>query len=499
MAVAEVVRLRRETSIENFDPGSEDRPRNVRAERSVIGTLLCRNMVLDRVIDLLHPEHFSDRLLGNIYGEIRQRLINGIPVEVTTICDWVSMDHSLAGDQRAATRYLSEILNCAASVDIRGYGETIANCAVRRAVIEASEKAIAAARNPRVDMQQEVTKLTAGIDTAAQRGDRFRTSSFDEALDAAIKHAHDAHERGNAGGLPIPGFPRVSKAFTLLPQELSIIAGVTGAGKSGVAWQMVINIARWIRDEKIPLREIGSILGFSLEMRRESLGIRALSTVSGIPANDILHGNISKGQLDRLEGAKEELKNLPLSIVDINGLTKQDIKLKMYREQLRFGKIALVVVDHLNLVSHGQYGERHGKASGTADVADATLELAKQFNCHVLGLCQLNQKDMAARNDHRPTVADIRYSGNFAANADNIGLLHRQIMWEPTAPPAMEPGEYHDDYRRRKSDWENRQSDLSTEAEMLIGKSRMSAAGYSIPLIFDAPTTSFSERPGSSI
>src|SRR6202035_2697094 len=148
----------------------------------------------------------------------------------------------------------------------------------------------------------------------------------------------------------------------------------------------------------------------------------------------------------------------------------EQIKAHMYRIQMKYRKIGLCIIDHLNLVDTGSYGERHGMAAGTSSVADATQRLAKTFECHVLGLVQFNLKAMSERRDHRPTMADFRLSGNFAQNTDNAVLLHREIQWVSDKPPEMERNEFPNDYVQRKSKWEFDREDLKIRAEAIIGK-----------------------------
>lgn len=495
MAGAEVVRLQRGAAIDVFDPGSDRRPKNVRAEKAVIGTILNRNLTLDRVIDLLQPEAFSDRLLGNIYGEIRQRLVNGIPVAADTIVDWVSMDGTFNGDERRGTQYLSELLNCAVSIDIRGFAETISNCSVRRQVIEASEKAIAAAMNPRLDISAEVTKLTAGIDGAAQGASRYRTSTFDEALDAAINEAAESQARGDAGGLPLRGWPRLARSLVMKPKELTCLAAIPGGGKSGLGWQLAIGMAREFRDSGKPVRETGGVLGFSLEMSASALATRALATVSGVSAWKIHRGEINEAEMNHVKAAREELRGLPLELLDINGLGKEAVKSLMYRQKLRWGHIALTIVDHCNLLTHGDYGAKHGTAAGTSDVADSMLHLAKTFDTHMLALVQLNLKDLKARKDHRPGLGDMRYSSNFEQNANNVLFIHRESQWLSDQPPDIEPGEDRYAYEERKRKWEDRRDSLQGVADLIVEKVRMGPANHNIKLLFDPVKTSFCEDP----
>ena len=500
MAEAEVVRLFQEpATIDVFDPGTERSPKNAQAEKTVIGTLLARNKALDSVVDFLVPGHFSDLRLGSIYDETRRRLVAGQSVDVMTLAEWVSADPSFGGDQRKSTQYLSTLLKDAVSIDIRGYGKSIESCAVRRDLVAAAHKILTVARNPRANVTAEIAKLTAELDGASLGADKQRISTFDDALDSAVQEAAEAHARGSPGGLPLTGWPRLDRSLVMKPKEITVLGGRPGSGKSGLGWQIALGMAREFRDSGRPIKETGGILGFSLEMSKEALATRAISAASGVDAWSILRGETTASQMERVNAAREELRGLPLELLDINGLTKEQIRTLMFRQKLHWGKIALTIIDHCHLVDLGDYGEHHGQASGMTTVANAVLDWAKSFDTHVLALVQLRIKSMIDRKDHRPALGDIHSTSSFDNNAQNIVFLHREIQWMPAVPPAMEPAEDGYAYQQRRQTWMDKREQAENEAEAIIAKVRSGPAGHVIKLFFDGKTTSFSEKPGEPI
>lgn len=474
-----------------------DLPHNDLAESTLLGTLLVFNNALDRVADTLRPEHFYYPVNGRIYTEVVRRIDSGKLADIVSLKDWFSSTLEV-GEVLDPLSYLPTLITCLMPItSIKDYAAAIIDCWKRRRLIEAADEMKETAKDRNIEVQAQVDRVGQTLD-AISIGvkDDCGLFHFDEALAGAVSHAQHAFEIKGHGGIAIPTFPRLSKSIAIMPREFSIIGGCPGAGKSAIAWQIAIDIAREMRASGKSISETGGILGISLEMSKEALAIRVLSAASGVPAEDILHGRTTAYQLEQVETAAKELRGLPITLMDSGGLTASRIRRKFTQAQRKFkGKIALCIIDHLNLVSLGD-NAKHGGAFGTGVVADELLNLGKDFNSHILGLCQLNVKDIAQRKDKRPTHADLRWSGNWSQNSDNILLLYRPIQWEPKSPPTHpEELEPVDAFNERVKRWHDRQRDLESVASLSVEKVRMGRAGFAIDLIFDGKTTSFTEDP----
>jgi replicative DNA helicase len=298
--------------------------------------------------------------------------------------------------------------------------------------------------------------------------------------------------------LHIPGFPRLSEEVPFMPGEQTILAGVSGAGKSGIGWQIAINVARDFRDSGKLRSETGGIVGYSLEMTTAQLGYRALSAASGVPAHLIFKGQMTQHQFEAVGRAKEELKGLPIEIDEGGMLTPSTMEMRLIQAQRYFGgKIALVIIDHVNLISISE-AKSNNPAFAYGQIADSIMYLAKKFNTHFLCLCQLNEKDFTrpGRQDKRPTRGDIRWSSNWVNNANNILFIHRPIMWEPKTEPVSDTiYDPPEEVEKKVKNWRTRQEEMAAIAELLVEKNRMGRAGLTMPLLFDANTTTFSQDP----
>jgi replicative DNA helicase len=297
--------------------------------------------------------------------------------------------------------------------------------------------------------------------------------------------------------------PRLSSRIAFLPGQLTILGGLPGEGKSALAWGMVISAAERMRDEidkGLPRSEVGGIVGLSFEMSTESLAARALSAQSGIPVEVIETRVMTDEQIEMLEQARAALARLPLRLIAMGGLTPTMMRMRMRQARRKLGgHIALTVIDHVQLIEPDDAHARNGGAWATGKVADAILYMSKEFKTHVLALSQLDLKDISRRQEKRPTKGDIRWSANFANNADNILFVHRPEMHLPKAPPTQEDMEPDDKYRERVEAWRDRRDQYAGKAELIGDKVRNGAANWVIPLYFDGSTTSFSEDPTQDV
>ena len=119
------------------------------------------------------------------------------------------------------------------------------------------------------------------------------------------------------------------------------------------------------------------------------------------------------------------------------------------------------------------------------------LGIAKQFACPVLLLAQLN-RGTESRDDHRPTVADLRQSGAIEQNADTIAFVYREEQYVSREPPARLPSQSAEAYANLSAQHHQRRADAAGRAELLCEKVR-DGEPQTVRLRFDGPTASFSE------
>ena len=138
---------------------------------------------------------------------------------------------------------------------------------------------------------------------------------------------------------------------------------------------------------------------------------------------------------------------------------------------------------------------KSGGAWATGKIADAILALGKEFGCHVLALSQLDLKEILKRPDKKPNKGDLRWSANWAQNADNILFIHRPILYESMMAPEPTASELPADHRQRVEAWRLKRERIANQAHLLVDKVRNGPAGYVIDLMFEGSTATFSQPP----
>lgn len=260
---------------------------------------------------------------------------------------------------------------------------------------------------------------------------------------------------------------------------LTVLAGRPGMGKSALGWQIAINVAR---------QSIG-VLAVFLEMSATELGRRALSAASGVPIVTIKRGTMTTDQASAMVRARRETHDLPLTIEDAGGPTSGMISLKAKAARRRHG-LGLIMIDHLHIVAPDAADARQGPTHAVGQISSAMKRLAKEMNCPVLLLAQLNRA-VEVRDDKRPGLGDLRQSGGIEQDADAVMFVYRSEYYMKAEPDRRE-AETPEKYNARVRDFRAALAKQAGTAELIVAKVRDGETG-TISLGFHGPTTSFNE------
>jgi replicative DNA helicase len=240
--------------------------------------------------------------------------------------------------------------------------------------------------------------------------------------------------------------------------DLIIIAARPSMGKTALA----LNIAQHVA---LKLKQTAAV--FSLEMSKESLLTRMLCAVARVDSQKVRGGYLSQEERRKLSHAVNEIAEAPLYIDDTAGLHLMDMHAKLRRLQAEKAKIGLVIVDYLQLMSgRGRYENRTQEVSA---LSRGMKLLAKELNVPMMVLSQLSRAPETRQGDHRPQLSDLRESGSIEQDADVVGFIFREEV-----------------YQRDRED-------LRGLAELIIGKQRNGPIG-TVNLVFLHAQTKFENR-----
>lgn len=397
-------------------------PHDIDLEQAILGAVLFRNSTLDRLGNL-GPDDFYEPLHQQMFAAMLEQWRTLKAVNIATLRA-LTIDRPEITEQLSTAQYLQRLLAIGDSSNIEALAELQRDVSSRRKLVQVAQNMDAAARDPGCNATETANLAVSAVDDilAAARIKRTWTTAGE-----AFRGVLDNLQRDTKADRIPTGF-RALDAVTggWKRKEFAILAGRPSMGKSTVALSALIRTAQ---------SGVGVVL-FSLEMSQEALSMRCLSDLAWsseivVPYADVMAQRLTPPQEDRLGVVTAHYERLPLIIDDQRGLTVAELAArtraygqKMERDGQRLG---LVVVDHLGLIKpSGRYSGN--KVQEVGEVSDALATLAKDQDVAVLALHQLN-RGTEGRENKRPTLSDLRNSGDLEQDADLVCFAYRQSYY----------------------------------------------------------------------
>ncbi|MDP3247910.1 MAG: replicative DNA helicase [Polaromonas sp.] len=195
---------------------------------------------------------------------------------------------------------------------------------------------------------------------------------------------------------------------------------------------LAINIA-----EHVALNEGLPVAVFSMEMGASQLAVRIVGSIGRIDQTHLRTGALTDEEWPRLTEAIEKLRNISLHIDETPGLTVSELRANARRLARQCGKLGLIVVDYLQLMSVSSSMSEENRATAVGEISRGLKMLAKELQCPVIALSQLS-RGVESRTDKRPMMSDLRESGAIEQDADIIMFIYRDEYY--TKDACKEPG-----------------------------------------------------------
>jgi len=399
-------------------------PHSIEAEQSLIGGLLLDNTAWDRVGDAVSEADFYRDDHRRIFMHIRKLVETGRPADVVTVYE--SIEKSNEVEQTGGLSYLGEMANNTPSAaNIRRYAEIVRERAVLRKLVTVGDEIAASALNPAGrDVKQLLDVAEQKVFEIAEAGSRS-TQGFQAIrpiLGQVVDRIQELYDRDNPSeitGTPT-GFTDLDRMTSgLQPGDMVVIAGRPSMGKTAFA----LNIAEYVGVEMgLP------VAIFSLEMSGPQLAMRFLSSVGRLDQTRIRTGKLNDEEWDKMTVALGKLHDAPIHIDETGAINSSDLRARARRLHRQCGKLGLIVIDYLQLMSSNREGEN--RATEISEVSRSIKSLAKELQVPILALSQLSRK-VEERNDKRPLMSDLRESGAIEQDADIIMMMYREEYYKP--------------------------------------------------------------------
>lgn len=410
----------------DFDDSPKSRlpPHSQEAEQSVLGALMLDTQSWDNVVELIAQNDFYQRDHRLIFAAIDELVQQQQAVDIVTVKEKLDSKGQLA--QVGGEEYLAELTELAPDIEnSSAYAYIVQQRAQQRRLILAGSEIVQRAFE--TDGDDSLTLISDAEKLIADISDANRSNSgpkeLKPLLQETLNHIQDLTLAGDGLTGLDTGFIDINKRTSGLQKaDLIIVAGRPSMGKTTYAMNLVENV---LANNKRPC------LVFSMEMPSESIVMRMISSAAKINQGHLRNGKLTQEDIDRLPRAFKTLKDMPLFIDDSAALTPQELRSrarKVYREQ---GDLALIMIDYLQLMQ--VKGNSEGRTQEIATISRSLKALAKEFNCPVIALSQLN-RSLEQRPNKRPVMSDLRESGAIEQDADIIQFLYRDEVYNEDSP-----------------------------------------------------------------
>jgi replicative DNA helicase len=399
-------------------------PANVEAERSILGAILLDNFAYNQAAEHLHAEDFSLDSHRRIYSRMVDLAESSRPIDMITLIEEL--------DRRKELQAIGDVAYVSGLVDgvpdrpsIEHYIKIVRDKALLRGLIHAANAAIARASD-QSDLAEDVLNDTeAAIFALSEKRIGRGFLGITEIVKESFGSVDALLQRGQRiTGLATHYNDLDEMTSGLQKSDLVIIAARPSMGKTAFAMNIAENAA--IEDGK-------TVGMFSLEMSREALLLRLLCSCARVDSHKMRTGSLWREDMDKVVHAMEQLAHAPIFIDDTPGISLSEMRAKARRLQQSQGKLDLVIVDYLQLMSGG--GKRYeNRTQEVSAISRGLKALAKELKVPVVALSQLSRAPESRGGDHRPQLADLRESGSIEQDADVVAFIFREEVYKPDEP-----------------------------------------------------------------
>jgi replicative DNA helicase len=383
-------------------------PHNSEAERSLLGSILIDNAVLDDIE--LVPDDFYDRRNVHIAHAIRDLRAKDVAIDTVTLMDQLSAN----GHDVEAT-YLSDLTRSVpTSVHADSYFEIVDRMAVVRGLVKAGTDIVSTAYANSDDPNKALDESEKILFSLTNRRREVRWSDAADLMNMTKGRVKSIVVDGVKHGVR-SGIGQID-AITggWQKSDLVILAARPSVGKTALATSMALSAA--IAGKRVAI--------FSIEMSAEQVGSRLLSSASGIPLAAIRNGGIDLVQLSELEQWADTLSKLNIYVDDAPAATPAIVRSKCRKIAAERG-VDLVIVDYLQLMSPDKGSKDANRVNEVADISRALKALARELDVPVIALSQLSRSS-EYRESGEPRLSDLRDSGAIEQDADMVLMLWRK-------------------------------------------------------------------------
>lgn len=391
-------------------------PQNVEAEQAVLGSVLLKADLFGTVLEILKPDDFYRDNHRLVYAAMLDLFERNEPQDLLTVSNALRNANKL--ERAGGAAYLATLTSIVpVTANIASYARIIREKAILRRLISVNTDIANRCYEEQNDIDLLVDQAEQAIfDIAGSKSEQKFTpiKAIVPKAFATVEKLYNRKELITGVPTGYAGIDRMTAG--LQPSDLIIIAARPSMGKTSFA----MNIAQ----HAALVEKIGVAI-FSLEMSKEQLVMRLLSSVGRIDSQRIRTGKLHSDDWMKLTRAVGMLTDAPIYIDDTPAISVLEMRAKVRRLASQYD-IGVIVVDYLQLMRG-----RHDSENRTQEISEISRSLkalAKEHHVPVIALSQLN-RGLESRTDKRPMMADLRESGAIEQDADVICFIYRDEVY----------------------------------------------------------------------
>ena len=392
-------------------------PHNFLAEKIVLSSLLINLDSIERVLRSVKIETFYFKNHQELYKAILEMYKKKIPIDIITLNSFLQDKGML--EKVGGTKILIELVNYVPNLlYLEEYISLINDKFLRRSLIKIGYKIINSAYVTNLPLETILNNLELEIFNLTNEIKTQRIYTNAELLSNVFSELKQKSLNPALSGL-ISGFYELD-SFTqgFQKSDLIIIAGRPSMGKTALVLNIGLNI---IKSQNLP------ILFFSLEMSKEQLIYRLITTETSISNMRLKTGNLYREDWLKLNEIIKDFSSLPFFIDDVPDLTIQDIKMKIRKVIFEQNQIGLVIIDYLQLMQNSKL-KIENRSQELSQITRSLKNLAREFQVPVIALSQLS-RSVENRPNKKPILSDLRESGSIEQDADVVLMLYRESYY----------------------------------------------------------------------
>ena len=389
-------------------------PNSLEAEQALLGCILLDNDAQADIFSSVNVEDFYSEAHRNIYDSMVKVYNKSIPVDFVTLTNQLEVEKKL--ETIGGIDYITYLTNVVPSAaNFQHYLNIVKNSSVRRHLISEAQEIIKSAFDSEdgEKAMREAEKRIFDLSQKETSSDLELVGKPGGTLTTVLKQISElAENKGKMRGIPTgyKDFDAITNG--LQNSDLILLAARPGVGKTSFAMNIAVEAAV-NEDKKVAI--------FALEMSKEQLMQRALSSLAKVNLSHVLRGNMDSEEWKRIWTAEKKLAQSGIYVDDSSMITPFEIISKCRKLKMTEG-LDLIVIDYLQLMTMG----KSNRESRTQEVSDLTRTLkiaAKELNVPIILLSQLSRA-VEVREDHRPVLSDLRESGSIEQDADIVLFLY---------------------------------------------------------------------------